>query len=1142
MKVAPFLDGPEGNAVPGNYLSGLVRQALTIATGQAPIVVGDLVIAGNGVLDIQPGVQLDVALQGGIVSLGGLHLVGEGGTPIALKSHSAQPGADDWRGLIIAGANATLRNVAIEHATTAVTVLSDQVSISDCSLRNFSNWGVDVHGGLVVIEDSHIQGVGKAGVGVFLRTNTDTVVRRNQIAGLERGIDVSPGATPRIETNQISGNAYGIYVGRTNYADPSARPDILNGNQIVDNDYGIYVRSYGTNSWYADHQPRVNDNEIQRNAVYNYHADGFPVTTLLDATRNYWGSDDSSVIRAGISSDQVQYSPFTNSAGEIVYAGIFGSILDEDMRIEPGSTLSLPNGLIIPVGRTLTVAPGVRIEISPGKTIVVNGNIVVETGGAAPVFTVAGGAQNQYWKGFVINAPNQVIHDVTIEQATYGIEVLETSATVRDATFRGCATACIYAHGSYRSGALRKANVLVERVSVELAGSGKGLYYFYANGSVYGSSITGALYGIEVAGSSSVVVRYNTLAGNGRGVYVHSGSSGGVVYDPSVTLNWNNVGQNTSYAFYSEILQVNPGRQMGGQSNWWDTTTAGEIPPKIFDANDGDSRRARLIFDPFSTSTIPLPPGQFGGAAPIATGATYPVSGEGIPNGLARIYVDGSAVADLNIDAQGGFSGAVPIADGTHALYAVNVVNSMESYKSREVQVTIDSTAPVITLVEPVDGIRTNRSVWTVRGQLSESATLTINGQPVTLGPALDFAYGPIALSEALNTLDIVAVDMAGNQAVENVQVTVDSQPPSTIVSDRVSLGPLMDGQLTVTGAPAAADSGAQITVVNARTGHVYTAVASENGDFVLAVGAQPSDTLFMYTTDDLGNQSGWHSVDVPGSAPGLSLNIEQPLQGVSISGSVLNVEGTYTGPTNTSIVVNGVTALLEDGRFYADAVPLEAGSQTITAIANTLAGGVATDAVDVTVAGQALPIVMVNESWGVGDHAVTLDVLVPPALDVTAVEYDFDGNGLMDQSVAPDVPVTHTYNTPGLHVVAGTVRLQSGQSYPFQRHIVVADVQGLHGHLRANWQDFVGQLSAGGVASSMPFIAEEIRAKFESILTANAANLPAMVASLGDVAGFSVTGDVATLTILRNESGRSVAFKVYFLRDDDGLWRISAM
>lgn len=797
LKVTPFLDGPGGAAVPGHYLSGLVRQALTITNDQAPIVVGDLVIAGNGVLAMQAGVQLEVALQGGISSLGGLHLAGGDGTPITIKSHSTQPGAGDWRGLIIAGANASLRGVAIEHATTAVTVLSDQASITDCSLSSFSNWGVDVHGGLVVIEDSRIQGVAKAGVGVFLRTNTDTVLQRNQIDGLARAIDISSGSTSRIEANLLSGNTYGIYVGRTNYADPSARPDILNGNRIVDNDYGIYVKSYGANSWYADHQPRVNDNEIHGNAIYNYHADGFPVTTLLDATRNYWGSDDPLVIRAGISSDQVQYSPYTNSAGEIAYAGTIGPVLDGDMRIEPGSTLSLPNGLIIPAGRTLTVAPGVRIEVSPGKAIVVNGNIVVETGGVAPVFTVTGGAQNQYWKGFVINAPNQVVHDVTIEQATYGIEVLETSATVRDATFRGCATACIYAHGSYRSGALRKSNVLVERVSVELSGSGKGLYYFYANGSIYGSSITGALYGIEVAGSSSVVVKYNTLAGNGRGVYVHSGSSGGVIYDPSVTLNWNNVGQNINYAFYSEILQVNPGRQMGGQSNWWNTTVASEIPPKIFDANDGDSRRARFLYDPFSTSAIPLPPGRFDGAAPIATGQTYPVNGEGLPNGIVRIYVDGSAVADLSVDAQGQFAGAVPIAEGSHTLYAVNVVDNLESYRSREVQVTIDTAAPTITLVEPVDGIRTNRSVWTVRGQLSESATLTINGQPVTLGSALDFAYGPIALSEGLNTLDIVAVDVAGNQAVESVQVTVDSQPPPAIVSDRVSLGTLADGQLT---------------------------------------------------------------------------------------------------------------------------------------------------------------------------------------------------------------------------------------------------------------------------------------------------------------------------------------------------------
>ena len=97
---------------------------------------------------------------------------------------------------------------------------------------------------------------------------------------------------------------------------------------------------------------------------------------------------------------------------------------------------------------------------------------------------------------------------------------------------------------------------------------------------------------------------------------------------------------------------------------------------------------------------------------------------------------------------------------------------------SAQVLVTLDVTAPVITVASPTDGVVTEETSIFLTGALSEPAALTVNGQIVAVGPDLSFSAGPLALQEGENVFELEARDCSGNRSTR--RLTVRQEPPDT--------------------------------------------------------------------------------------------------------------------------------------------------------------------------------------------------------------------------------------------------------------------------------------------------------------------------------------------------------------------------
>ena len=97
---------------------------------------------------------------------------------------------------------------------------------------------------------------------------------------------------------------------------------------------------------------------------------------------------------------------------------------------------------------------------------------------------------------------------------------------------------------------------------------------------------------------------------------------------------------------------------------------------------------------------------------------------------------------------------------------------------------TVDTMAPVITLNSPQDGDEVETEEINFVGSLNETGTLTLDANPVMLGPSNEFDHGPVTLSEGANALQLVAADLTGNTTT--AEITVTFVMPSSFVFDPI--------------------------------------------------------------------------------------------------------------------------------------------------------------------------------------------------------------------------------------------------------------------------------------------------------------------------------------------------------------------
>ena len=1145
-RLVPFLDSENGLPITTNYLNGLIRQSTTIPANTLNTVVGSLVVKSSAVLTVDEGAQISFAKASTLSAHGNLWVQGTAVNPVIFSSLSATPQAGDWIGISMYADGNNLEGANIRYASESVEIFGDQTTITGNTISDFSQEGIEINGGVIQagIANNTLTNSIRGGNGIRFDAVSDGKVVGNTIKNTRTGINIALSG-PVITNNEILNSNSGIYIMGDVPKGFLVAPRIT-GNLISGNVYGINITK-GSNRKREDVNPVIQNNRILNNTTFNYYIQGFGPEAVLDAKFNWWGSEDEAVITAGLNSNQIQYSPYLGSNSNVIYSSRNEGVISQDtIWSSSNSPYVLTDSVIIPVGIRLTIEAGARIEFSPGARLIVNGTLDLKTTYAAPAIltaSVVNPTTADYWGGMLIKNGNQVIQHLNIENVRTGIEVNASNVSVRYSNFVNCSISCLAylgASDSIVSGVFENNHLIANNRS-----SARGIKIAFASPIVRGNHIEEAAYGIEISARSGSAVLFNWVENNKTGVYIHSGSENGSYWDPSARVQGNNLLNNTRYNYETGRFQVSPNKYLAADDNWWGTTIDSEVQAGIYDDVDGLSYLPTAVYLPYATDFIPMPP-ELTSPATLTKQGSYTASGVALPNAGIRIFIGGVQKTQIVADAAGKYSAAVLLSEGLNQITARSFTATRESADSNSIDVTLDTTPPVITVTSLVSGALTNQTNQYFSGRVSGAFSLTINGQSVVIKQDKSFNFGPVMLAEGVNIFELIATDAAGNVTTEQMNLALDTTPPVDPNMALVSFSVPSGGIVSVTGLAGSVEAGTLATIVNARTGAAASVAAAADGSFVASISAEPGDSLSLVDADTQGNQAAWAQASVAGTPAPVSISNIQPLSGSIINDDVVSISGNVQGSANTGVVVNGRTAAIYDGQFAVTGLPLQPGANSINITATEPDGTQVTQTITLTSGGSLPYEITVSPDTGIAPLNVVLNVTNNSSNAVQLVEIDMENDGAPEYSAnslsAGETQVNSRYATAGLYHGSARILDDSGTETILPFIVVVEDRIGMTARLRSVYDTMLSQLRSGDIVSGLNQISGTSRSRYQTIFNELGANLATAITGLGDIRDVVMGNGWTELILVRDPGGTKTAFRINLIKGQDGVWRIESM
>lgn len=463
---------------------------------------------------------------------------------------------------------------------------------------------------------------------------------------------------------------------------------------------------------------------------------------------------------------------------------------------------------------------------------------------------------------------------------------------------------------------------------------------------------------------------------------------------------------------------------------------------------------------------------------------------------------------------------------------------------------------PVITLNQPPAGLLTNNP------KLPFSLTLTglCNGLPCepehyvagfTLQARLNHTeigdrftlsgreaiYTPQErLPEGLNVFTAAGKDRFGHvSASVTSEFQVDTIPPTFLAVSPADGAVFSSPAVQVEGT--LDDAGAVVNL----------AEADDAG--AVRVDVPPPRFGFRLTLKPGANSVHLRATDAAGNSADLVLNlIYNPVRvrvtnipaNAVVQGERLVVMGTLEAPANSGVTVNGAVAQVENGTFVTE-IPLQQGENQIVVIATTPDGLTAMDAVTVMWEGSAVLGWQADAPWGIAAH--TAKFLARFQGTTTSVQIDFDGDGQADL-VAADLsrPIEFTYSAPGIYLPKIRVVDDAGVVHQAETSVVVQSPQAIDQMLRDVFGGMLSRLREGRTDEAVNAITGGMRDKYRETFAVLKPHLPTVVDQFGELRAKMLTENVAEYLLVRQEGGRTRGYFVYFLRGEDGVWRIEGM
>jgi YVTN family beta-propeller protein len=274
-----------------------------------------------------------------------------------------------------------------------------------------------------------------------------------------------------------------------------------------------------------------------------------------------------------------------------------------------------------------------------------------------------------------------------------------------------------------------------------------------------------------------------------------------------------------------------------------------------------------------------------------------------------------------------------------------------------------------------------------------------------------------------------------------------------------------------------------------------------------------------------------------------LEITITSPPGGETINKSKVIVKGTVQADTNDiGITVDGIVAEVVGNEWIASNVPLTIGENTITATATNASGNTYSKTITIYTNDTAQQVEL-SANITSGISPLTTYFSESTSFIPVLYQMDFEGDGIFDYTGTTFEDISHTYSSEGIFYPTVTVIDDLGNIYSDTIAVMVLSKTEIDTLLKGKWKRMKDFLVEQDIEGALNYYLEESKQLYRDIYTAFFDQLPQLTQEMQDIQLIYLKSNTVKYRLRENEMyGRTmetITYYIYFVMDEDGLWKI---
>ena len=155
---------------------------------------------------------------------------------------------------------------------------------------------------------------------------------------------------------------------------------------------------------------------------------------------------------------------------------------------------------------------------------------------------------------------------------------------------------------------------------------------------------------------------------------------------------------------------------------------------------------------------------------------------------------------------------------------------------------------------------------------------------------------------------------------------------------------------------------------------------------------------------------------------------------------------------------------------------------------------------------------------------------------------WDFNGDGIIDSSGVTLDEISHLYSQEGIYYPSVMVSDSQGLSHTETTLVQVIIREKLDAILQSKWSGMKDSLRQGNIEQAISFFAQPSRERYRGIFNTIQSQLSDIVTGMGPIQFINLDNGVAKYRIRRQEAAGEITYYIFFVVDQDGIWRIKQL